>query len=379
MWRIKYVDASGKQVMETVGSAKDGWTKRKTEAALRERLVAVETTRYVRPTPETFATFVEGWADGHCDRKGLKHSTRQAYRLIVTGHLVGAFGTSKLGEVDVDAIERYVAAKRKAGFSARTVHRHLVCLGLILRSAQKAKKIQQNPVSLVDRPKVARRRWRILTPTEVGAVDRAFVELIAEADDDAERGWREQARVIFLVTMDTGMRRGEVQGLRWRSVQLADPAGPRLRVVETWTRSRFDTPKSESGERTITVNAPIDSELFGHRGRSPYAGDDELVFCSSTGAPFDPHRYGVTFRLALAKAGVGEYVRPFHDLRHSSITNGAAAKMGRDALQLRAGHSSFQTTQGYIDLAGVEFEEEDAKLGARLWGPRPSEEVASGS
>ena len=79
-------------------------------------------------------------------------------------------------------------------------------------------------------------------------------------------------------------------------------------------------------------------------------------------------RYGETFRLALTKAGVADYVRPFHDMRHSSITNAAAAGTPPAALMARAGHSDFKTTQGYIDLAGETFREEADRLERRLWG-----------
>lgn len=79
-------------------------------------------------------------------------------------------------------------------------------------------------------------------------------------------------------------------------------------------------------------------------------------------------RYGETFRLALTKAGVADYVRPFHDMRHSSITNAAAAGTPPAALMARAGHSDYKTTQGYIDLAGETFREEADRLEQRLWG-----------
>jgi integrase len=79
-------------------------------------------------------------------------------------------------------------------------------------------------------------------------------------------------------------------------------------------------------------------------------------------------RYSKTLRKALAKAGITDYVRPFHDLRHSSITNAAAAGTPPAALMARAGHSSFTTTQGYIDLAGETFREEADRLERRLWG-----------
>jgi integrase len=199
-------------------------------------------------------------------------------------------------------------------------------------------------------------------------VERAFDELIAESKDE-ERRWREQARVIFLVVLGAGLRRGEMLGLRWGLVHLADPDGAHLRVAETWVLAGMDSPKSEAGERTIAVGQRLATELFAHRGRTAFDGDDERVFCSPTkGTPFDVARYAKTLRLALTRAGITDYVRPFHDARHSSITNAAAAGTSPAALMARAGHSDFKTTQGYIDLAGETFREEADLLERRLWG-----------
>lgn len=186
--------------------------------------------------------------------------------------------------------------------------------------------------------------------------------------------WREQARVIFLTIIDTGMRRGELQGLRWRDVELADPEGPKLRVRETWVRNRQDTPKSEAGERTIALDeaSPVPAALFEHRGRSPFNGDDERVFTSQTGAAFDVARYATTFKLALAKAGITDKVRPFHDGRHTAITNDAASGMSPEALMTKHGHSDFKTTQGYIDLAGEYFRDEARRAARRKFGAVPS-------
>jgi hypothetical protein len=62
--------------METLGREADGWTERKAEAELRERLVRVERHRYRRPPPLTFAAFAERWVDEHADSRALKRSTR---------------------------------------------------------------------------------------------------------------------------------------------------------------------------------------------------------------------------------------------------------------------------------------------------------------
>lgn len=369
VWYVKYRDAGGRQVKERLGSAADGWTRQKANVELRARLTAVEKEGLRRIEPMTFATFAQEWLDTYPDAKSLKRSTRRGYRQIIERHLIPVLGTQKLAAIDADDLDRYVAGKRRGGYAPRTINRHLNLLNELFVAAAKRRPplVRGNPVPLVDRPREPRRRWRILAPPEIGRVERAFEELVDEAEGE-ERIWREQARAIFLVLVGTGLRRGEVLGLRWSKVHLADPDGPHLRVVETWVRDGVDTPKSEAGERTIALGPRVASELFEHRRRTSFAGDDERVFCSPMkGSAFDVVRFARTFRLALSRAGIDDHVRPFHDLRHTSITNAAAAGTSPAALMARAGHTDFKTTQAYIDLAGETFREEAERLERRLW------------
>src|SRR6266536_5978155 len=83
VWRVKYRDAEGRQVKETLGPASEGWTKRKAEAALRARLTDVAREGYRKPTPVTFATFAEEGLRDYPDAKGLKRSTRRGYEQIL--------------------------------------------------------------------------------------------------------------------------------------------------------------------------------------------------------------------------------------------------------------------------------------------------------
>jgi hypothetical protein len=109
-------------------------------------------------------------------------------------------------------------------------------------------------------------------------------------------------------------------------VHLADPDGPTMRIEETWVRHAADTPKSQAGHRTIALGRKLADELWQHRQRTPFAGDDERVFANPrTGRPFGADRYAEILRMALDKVGIEERIRPSHDLRHSSITNAAAA------------------------------------------------------
>jgi integrase len=109
-------------------------------------------------------------------------------------------------------------------------------------------------------------------------------------------------------------------------------------------------------------------ELFQHRRRTAFDGEDDRVFGHpQKGTPLDPARYAETFRAVLAKAGITDRVRSFHDGRHTSITNAAAAGTAPEALSTRAGHSDYSTTRLYIHLAGEAFREEADRLEERVF------------
>jgi integrase len=172
------------------------------------------------------------------------------------------------------------------------------------------------------------------------------------------------------------VRRGELLGLRWRDVELSHPNGPRLHVRETWVRGYRSDPKTDDGTRTISLAAPLAEELWEHWRRSAFQGDDELVFCHPTkGTPVPSGYFGPLVKRALARAEVARPMREFHDWRHTGITNAAASGMEPMAIMQMAGHADFKTTERYIDLAGVVFGDEVAKLGARYAAATVTETV----
>ena len=299
---VKFVDAAGRQVKERLGREVDGWTEKKARAELQARLTDVRREGLRKPQTLTFSVLADEWLSTYPDVRGLKRSTRESYKSLIERHFEPALGHLRVEALDVDQVERYLAAKRRDGLQPRTLNRHLNLLNLIMSAAVRRQLVRLNPVSAIDRPREPRRRWTILSPLEVVRVERAFLEL-----EDEDQAWREQARVVFLTVIGAGLRRGEVLGLRWRDVELADPAGAVLRVRETFVRGAEDTPKSEAGERTIALGPKLAEELWQHRRRTSFAGDDERVFCHPTkGSPLDHKRFARTLREALRTAGCRE-------------------------------------------------------------------------
>jgi integrase len=218
----------------------------------------------------------------------------------------------------------------------------------IYRTAMREELVDANPAAAAERPKLPRRKWRILEPVEVQRVLGAF--------DD------EQHRTAFLTLVLTGVRRSELQALRWRDIDLIANV---LRVRDS---------KTEDGIRSIALPKTLAEALWQHRRASAFQGDDERVFCHpERGSVYRAEPFKLALTAAMAAAGVDAHIRPFHDLRHTAITNDAAAGANPVALMTKAGHANMNTTKIYMHMAGVVFPDEAERLEARLLGSSPAE------
>jgi integrase len=340
VWRIQYVDSSGRQQKETIGAERDGVTRKHAEAELRERLVRVEQRGWQRPRPLTFEQYAETWFTEGTTRRAWKPGTVLKYRKV-KAHLCAHFGLLPLASIRPRDVAGYTREALET-FAPKTVQLHLNVLHNVFKTARAEELVESNPVEGAERPKVRRRRWRILQPVEVERIAREFEE--------------PQARAIFMTLILTGMRRFELWNLRWREVDFVDSI---VRIVES---------KSDEGIRSIALSPTLAEELWQHRRRSDFKGDDELVFVSATGKRIDHEKFAAEFRAALTRAGIDDYLRPFHDLRHASLTNGAAGGEGALELMTRAGHRSMATTKQYLHLAGTTFPDAARALDDRLFG-----------
>lgn len=266
VWRIKYVDAEGRQVQETLGPESQGWTRKKAEAELRERLVRVERKSYRRPAPLSFRDYAETWFKEGESRRGWKPSTVRQYK-STRRRLVEHFGPMPLAAIRPRHIAEYIALLSGEAYGASTVGRDLSVLQAIFTTAKREELVDSNPAERAERPRLPRRSWRILEPAEVARVAKAFTD--------------EQARCVFLTLVLTGVRRSELGRLRWRDVDLL---GGVLRIRES---------KSEEGIRSIALAPTLAAELAGHYRRSAFTGDDEFVFCHpERGTAYRPEARG---------------------------------------------------------------------------------------
>ena len=154
-------------------------------------------------------------------------------------------------------------------------------------------------------------------------------------------------RALYLTAAMTGLRQGELLGLRWRDV---DWAAQKVRVVRPYVRGKFRTPKSRLSSRAVPLADRVGRELELLFQASAYQAEDDLVFAHPhTGHPLDRSQVSKRFKRTLKRAGVRE-IR-FHDLRHTFGTRCAAAGVPLRTLQAWMGHADIKTTMVYTHYA----------------------------
>ncbi|MCV7230390.1 site-specific integrase [Mycolicibacterium komossense] len=274
---------------------------------------------YVHPSKVTLADACESWLAA---KHGLKPSTLHGHRVNL------AAAVAKLGEVEVQKltkrhIDDLVIALRTGGlpsptgksrkpWSPRSVNYMLGLLTAVLRDQMRQGHVVRNVAELVDRIPADAKPAETFTPAELQRV-------LTHIDGD-------RYAIAWQLAL-TGLRRGEVAGLRWRDIDL----DARTLQISS-TRLRFgkhlieDTPKSRAGRRTLPIPDHLAATLRTTRAiqaadRLALGEDYEasgFVVVDEAGAELSPHALTSRWARMLKAAGV-RHIR-FHDARHTCGT-----------------------------------------------------------
>lgn len=364
-WELRYSlgtdTATGKR--RTVTTSVKG-KREAAEKELRRLLRTVDTGEHVDPTRMTVRQWLTTWLAAV--RAEISPKSHERYTEIVENFLAPALGNLSIGKVTpVDIQKAYnnwaTSGRRdgKAGGLAPQTRRHI---HRILRSslsrAVEQQVIARNPADVFRKrlPKVERRELLTLSTEQ-------SVRLL-DAIEHTRTYWP------TLIALTTGMRRGEILGLRWKNVDLD---GGTVRVVESieQTKSglRFKAPKTEK-TRAITLPAFAIDEL--RRLKKLQAkeldmlglrlGGQSLVCGQADGQPLQPRSLTHEFTRIVARLDDVPRVR-FHDLRHSHATQMLLAGVHPKVAQERLGHSTITTT---LDLYSHVTDTMQSDAAARL-------------
>jgi integrase len=285
----------------------------------------------------------------------MEHSTYVRYAGIVNNHISPTIGFKKLRDLSRAEVRALYSAKGKE-LSPRSVDYIHVTLQKALSQAMRDDLIPRN-VATGERPRSSRNQ------EEIKALSSEQVRALLVA----ARGTRNEA--LYVVAVRTGLRQGELLGLKWPDVDLV---GRRLSVRRALKVTDhgldFGPPKNNASRRSVPLSKTAVAVLQAHRTRQNEERlrlgelwqDHDLVFPNRVGKPMDHgNLYDREYKPLLQSAGLGDKGFTFHSLRHTFATELFNQRKRPKVIQSLLGHSSItQTMDTYSHLLdGVDDDE----------------------
>lgn len=336
--------ATGKRIRRWYAA---GDTRRSAEKLLTDIVKRVHDGDYRAPDRITLGDYlVERWLP--TKRAQLRRSTFDSYTRNVENHVVPRIGSTLLQRLTPEDLDEFYAQLLvdgklngdRGGLSVKTVRYIHGILRKALADAHRKGSVMRNVADLADPPKlssVPKRQMRVWTADQL----REFLTGIED----------HRLYPAFFLASSTGMRRGEVLGIRWDDIDLD---GMRLSVnqavLNVAYKIEISDVKTQTSRRTVDLDPRTVSVLKAwHKtqleervalGLRPK--DASLVFADPDGSPIHPDPFRLMFTVLVEKAGVPR-IR-FHDLRHTHATILLKAGVPAKVVSERLGHSNVAFT-----------------------------------
>jgi integrase len=282
------------------------------------------------PTRTTLGEAAEQWlaaakAQVIRTRSGepYKPSALRAYEQVLRARMMPKLGHMRLSSVTRNTIQDLVDQLVAEGLAPSTVRNSVLPLRAIYRRALARSEVLVNPTLGLSLPATRGRRERIARPAEAHALVKAL------PDHD---------QALWATALYAGLRRGELQGLRWADVDFE--AGV-MRVERGWDeRMGPIAPKSRAGRRRVPLSKPLRAYLAAHRLLHK-VGPEDLVF-GRGGRSFCPEALVRRARAAWKEQQLDPI--GLHECRHTYAAFMIAAGVNAKALSSYMGHSSITVT-----------------------------------
>jgi integrase len=295
---------------------------------------------------QTVAQFLTRWLEDTA-RPTVRPSTYASYAGHVHHHLIPALGHHQLTKLTPQHVQKMMQTMTAKGLSPRTVAYARAVLRRALGYAVKWSLVARNVATLVDPPRAVR--------TPVQPLSAAQVRILLDATKDDRLG------PLLHVAIATGLRQGELFGLRWRDVDLdAGTLTVRYAMQRIEGTPTFVEPKTALSRRTVPLPASAVTALRRQRTHQleerllagPHWQDWELVFASTVGTPLESCNVTHRFQRLLTAAGLPR--QRFHDLRHCAASLLLSGGVPARTIMGILGHSQISLTMNtYAHLSPV--------------------------
>ena len=284
----------------------------------------------------TVGEYLDRWLNDSV-RNTVRRRTWERYEQFVRVHLTPALGKIKVAKLTPAHVRGLYRDRLDSGLAPRTVLHIHRAFSKALKQAVADGLIPRNPAAPVKPPQPRQ--------VEIRPLNREQVRALCEAASG------DRLEALYVVAVTAGLRRGELQGLKWDDLDLE--AGM-LQVRRTLSEPKggyiFEIPKSGKG-RSIPLTRKATLALREHRKRQleermQKAGlwqEQGLVFPSGVGTPLSGGNLNRTFKATLQRAGLPKSTR-FHDLRHTCATLLLKQGVNPKFVQELLGHADISLT-----------------------------------
>ncbi len=312
-WEGRYTagfdPATGKQVFKNVLGKTQNEVKEKLKKALEES----QKLDFTRTGKYTVGHWMEEWFENVCKIK-VRPSSHQTYRGYIDHHIspyIGKTPIEKLSTMDLQKlcrklmdkgrVERIEAEKQPKGLSAKTVRNIMQIISSAMDFAVAQKIIMENPCKAVELPKVEKQEMQTIPAEQLQA-------FLTEAKASG-------VYEMYYIELSTGLRRGELLGLKWPDIDWNNAVITVRRQVVRVNGEITEAPlKTKNSYRRVSISPQAIEVLKIQKAKT----NSEYVFPSPTGGPISPDSVNNMLKRVLARAGIPK-VR-FHDLRHTFAT-----------------------------------------------------------
>jgi integrase len=295
----------------------------------------------------------------------LKISTVEGYESILQNHILPVLGGIRLDKISHLDIRDYFTAKRKAALSEKTLLQHYRIIHQSLGYAVDSELIAINPASRVKPPKLE--KFKPILPSV-----KQIMEMISALEGT-------NLYVPVMISLKTGLRRGEVLSLKWSNVSFDNTV---FIINQSLFPSRqglvYQAPKSEKSIRVVSFPDSLAEILEKHRQQQlenmsrfgKYYNNNDLVCAQEDGSPINPDSFSKRFGEFLKKNNL--YSIRFHDLRHIHVTGLISVGTDLGTVQNQVGHAESKITLDY-NHPGLEQQKKAVELFDSLLGNVPVE------
>ena len=333
-WILDFTDQHGIRRWVTTRWSSDA-DKLKAEKLLARFAVQVDDGTFeARSEQRNFIQLV----DSYISQLDVRAHTKREYEQIINSRVKIFFGAMKLRAITPRNLEEYREWVQRQGKAVRTINKDLTLLSMMFKYAEGHRWVVFNPCKHV-------KRLRESIDKRRQAIDgNIFTAKEAKQLIDAAGSLRD--RVLFRMAIETGMRQGELLGLRWDDI---DWAHARVHVRNSYRKGLEIPPKTAASLRTVGLTVTMLSELKRWKLACPQPpGSIGIVFPNTKGS--HERHYNLlrrSFFPALRRAGLRK-IR-FHDLRHTCASLLLAAGVRIKEVQAHLGHASSTMT---LDIYG---------------------------